>query len=413
MATRTLKVRIRDKHAKVLSRMARSVNTVWNYVNAYARHEWKAKRRFVNYAGPGGAAEMTAGAAKELGLLADTVQKVCAQFDTSKREHKKAWLRFRGRKALGWVPFKGVTLRLEDGGFRFMKQHFQVWDSYGLGRFEAKDGSLAQDSRGRWYLCVPVEMDGLELPESREAVALDLGLKDAAVASDGQKLKAKWYHGIQAKLAVAQRAHRKERVKALHAKAKNQRQDALSKFSTALVRRYGAIYVGDVSTEFLLKFSPKSTLDAGHGILKQQLRYKSQQAGRKFIEVSEKWTTQTCSACGSTAGPKGRAGLNKRAWVCPGCGASHDRDINAARNILALGLGHGPPAGGISHLQVGEGVKALDIIERGLELWSTAGDTVLSPFMGIGSEGFHRRCCNVGQIAGLAGKVQDHSCTVT
>lgn len=190
-------------------------------------------------------------------------------------------------------------------------------------------------------------MDGLELPESRLAVGLDLGLKDAAVASDGQKQKAKWYHGIQAKLAVAQRANNKQKVKSLHAKAKNQRQDSLHKFSTALVRTYGAIYVGNVDTTFLLKLSPKSSLDAGHGILKAQLRYKSQQAGRVFAEVAEKWTTQTCSGCGSIAGPKGRAGLNERAWVCPGCGASHDRDVNAARNILAFGLGHGPPVGGI------------------------------------------------------------------
>ena len=350
MATRTLKVRIRDKHAKLLCRMARSVNYVWNYGNAYARHEWKAKRRFVRYSGPGGLADQTSGVAQELGLLADTVQKVCTQLDQSKRQHKKAWLHFRGKKSLGWIPFKGVTVKLEDGGFRFMKQHFQVWDSYGLGRFEAKDGSLVQDSLGHWFLCVPVEMDGLELPPSLEAVALDLGLKDAAVASDGQKLLAKWYHRIQEQLAVAQRAHKKGRARALHAKAKNQRQDALHKFSTGIVKQYGAIYVGDVCTEFLIKFSPKSTLDAGHGILKSQFRYKSQQASRTFGEVSEKWTTQTCSECGSVAGPKGRAGLNEREWVCPDCGARHDRDINAARNILALGLGYGPPAGGIPHL---------------------------------------------------------------
>lgn len=350
LATRTLKVRIRDKHAKVLCRMARGVNYVWNYANAYARHEWKAKRQFVRYAGPGGFAAQTAGVAKELGLLADTVQKVCAQLDLSKRQHKKAWLHFRGKKSLGWIPFKGVTLTLEDGGFTFMKRRFQVWDSYGLGRFEAKDGNLVQDARGHWFLCVPVEMDGLELPEAPDAVGIDLGLKDAAVASDGQMLKAKWYHGIQEKLAVAQRAHRKRRVKALHAKAKNQRQDALHKFSTALVKHYGAIFVGDVCTDFLIKFSPKSTLDAGHGILKAQFRYKSQQASRTFAEVSEKWTTQTCSECGSIAGPKGRAGLNEREWVCPNCGAFHDRDVNAARNIRNLGLGHEPPAGGIPQL---------------------------------------------------------------
>ena len=85
LATRTLKVRIRDKHAKRLCRMARGVDYVWNYCNAYARHEWKAKRQFVRYAGPGGLADQTSGVAKELGLHSATIQKVCAQLDQSKR----------------------------------------------------------------------------------------------------------------------------------------------------------------------------------------------------------------------------------------------------------------------------------------------------------------------------------------
>ena len=349
MAIKTLKFRIRDKHAKTLERMARSVNCVWNYVNAYARNEWKAKRKFVKYAGPTGTADQTSGAAKELGLHSGTVQKVCVQFDLSKRQQKKAWLKFRGKKSLGWVPFKGDHIKLEENGFTFMKKRFQVWDSYGLGNFKAKDGNIVQDSMGRWFLCVPVEVEIHVLPESTP-VGIDLGLKDAAVCSSGERLNAKWYHAAQNNLAIAQRAKKKKRVKAIHAKTKNQRQDALHKFSTNLVRQYGSIFVGDVNTEFLIKFSPKSTLDAGHGILKNQLRYKSQQASRKYVEVSEKWTTQTCSVCKCIAGPKGRAGLNERAWICPNCGTSHDRDINAARNILALGLGHESPAGGIPRL---------------------------------------------------------------
>jgi transposase len=76
------------------------------------------------------------------------------------------------------------------------------------------------------------------------------------------------------------------------------------------------------------------------------LEYKSQRAGIVFEVINESYTTQTCSCCGDRqSSPKGRAGLGIRAWTCVACGTSHDRDINAAKNILALG--HERLAGGI------------------------------------------------------------------
>jgi len=84
----------------------------------------------------------------------------------------------------------------------------------------------------------------------------------------------------------------------------------------------------------------KSTLDAGWASLKTMLEYKCHQAGVVFEVVNENYTTQTCSCCGAipASSPKGRAGLRMREWACSGCGAVHDRDVNAARKILALGL---------------------------------------------------------------------------
>jgi putative transposase len=78
----------------------------------------------------------------------------------------------------------------------------------------------------------------------------------------------------------------------------------------------------------------KSVLDAGWSAFRGMLRHKSP----GYVEVDEAFTTQTCSGCGSIAGPKGYAGLNKREWTCDDCGASHDRDVNSAINILALAL---------------------------------------------------------------------------
>ena len=173
------------------------------------------------------------------------------------------------------------------------------------------------------------------------AVGIDLGLKDCATASNEKKEHGRWYRQHELELAKAQRAHKKHRARAIHTKIANQRKDALHKFSTTIVRENAAIFVGDVASSKLVKTKmAKSTLDAGWATLKMMLEYKSHQAGIVFMEVNEAYTTQTCSCCGAipTSSPKGRAGLGIREWRCSDCGANHDRDVNAARNILALGL---------------------------------------------------------------------------
>ena len=146
------------------------------------------------------------------------------------------------------------------------------------------------------------------------------------------------HNRLEKQLATAQRARKKDRARAISAKIRNQRKDALHKFTTALVNDYGAIFIGNVSTAWQTATgNGKSVLDAGWGELKTQLQYKGERAGRWVEVVNEAYTTQTCSACGARTGPKGREGLGTRAWECP-CGAAHDRDVNAAINIAMAGL---------------------------------------------------------------------------
>ncbi len=101
--------------------------------------------------------------------------------------------------------------------------------------------------------------------------------------------------------------------------------------------------IGDVKTnQFNSKKGKlaKSVYDAGWFELKRQLEYKCKNAGCRFEIVNEKYTTQTCSCCGQidSNSPKGRAGLGIREWTCAKCGTQYDRDINASKNILAVGL---------------------------------------------------------------------------
>ena len=345
--TKTLRLRIKDKHAKVLAAMAREVNQVWNHVNevsAKAARPFHGKPKFLSGYD---LQKFTAGFSKCDGVSvgSNTVQLVCVEYATRRKQFKKTRLNWRvsnpksSKHSLGWIPFKGVQVKYKAGQVHFAGQKFSLWDSYGLADYELRGGSFSEDSRGRWYFNVSVEVECQSSPATA-SVGIDLGLKDCATTSAGGKLEGRWYRSHEKALAIAQRAKKKKRVRAIHAKIKNQRKDDMHQFSTKLVRENAAIFVGDVASAKLVKTKmAKSTLDAGWAMLKTMLEYKSHQAGVVFEVVNESYTTQTCSCCGSipASSPKGRAGLRIREWTCSDCGAVHDRDVNAARNILAAG----------------------------------------------------------------------------
>jgi IS605 OrfB family transposase len=348
-ALKTLKIRIKDKHSALLNEWARSVNFTWNYVNELSDRSIREHSRFLSAYD---LQKYTDGASKLLGLHSQTVQAITDEYATRRKQFKKrrlSWRRSCGsRRSLGWIPFKAKAASWKNGLVVHNGQRFSVWDSYGLSQYAFKSGSFNEDARGRWYFNVVVEVDR-QLSPGQSAVGVDLGLKTTATCSDGEKLDSgRFYRHLEKALGVAQRAGRKARAKAIHAKIANRRKDALHKFSNALVARCGVIVVGDVSSLKLAKTTmAKSVLDAGWGQLKTMLEYKCDHAGIIFKVVSEKNTTQTCSNCQQLpdSRPRGIAGLGIREWICSGCGVTHDRDVNAARNILALG--HGRPVVGI------------------------------------------------------------------
>lgn len=339
---KTLKLRIKDKHAPVLSAMAREVNQVWNFCNELSSRSIRERGKWLSGFD---LQKYTAGYSKCDGVMigSATVQLVCEEYATRRKQFKKARLNWRvsnqksSKYSLGWIPFKKGGVVYRNGQVKFAGLNIGFWDSYGLSEFELRGGSFNQDSRGRWYLNVVVEVE-VKPSTGTASVGIDLGLKECAVASDGQRIEGRFYRKLEADLGVAQRACKKKRVKAIHAKIANQRKDMLHKFSSRLVKENAAVFVGNVSSEKLVKTKmAKSTLDAGWSMLKTMLEYKSHQAGIVFEEVNESYSTQTCSQCGSIEGPKGLEGLGVREWTCE-CGAVHDRDTNAAKNILAKGL---------------------------------------------------------------------------
>ncbi len=348
---KTLKLRIKDKHCKVLNQMAFEVNFVWNYVNDLCFKYQKRKGKFLSAFD---VAKYTKGTSKECNLHSQTIQAVTEELVTRRKQFKKAKLKWRvsntksARRSLGWIPFKKAAIKYTDGYVQYGKHQFKLWDSYGLSKYDVRIGSFVEDSRGRWYVCLVIDNVQKIEKKGETSIGIDLGLKDIAICSDGQKVEnPKYYHKYEQKLGIAQRAKHKKRVRALHAKIKNSRKDYLHKASTKLVKKHALIVVGNLSAKKLVKTKmAKAVLDTGFSAFKTMLKYKCENAGVLFEEVNEAYTTQTCSCCGSRfSSPKGRTGLGIREWQCVECGTFHDRDINSALNILALG--HERLVGGI------------------------------------------------------------------
>ena len=248
------------------------------------------------------------------------------------------------KRSLGWVPFKAVQLKRKSQTLRFSGKAFRVFERELLEGGSWKSGCFAQDAVGDWWLCLPVAREVCQTVAPKEAVGIDLGLKDIAATSDGAKLQAgHFYRNIEQRIASAQRRGHKHQAKRLHRTAARRRKDALHKFSREIVNKYQIIKIGDVSSLKLAKTKmAKSVLDAGWGMLKTQLHYTGQQAGRSVTIVSERDSTRTCNSCKALTGPTGLDMLVVRIWVCSACGDTHDRDVNSARNHLSAG--RSPPS---------------------------------------------------------------------
>src|SRR3569623_1194401 len=336
----TIKLRLRDKHASELNRQAKAVNIVWNYCN---ETQQKAARGHRKWLSAFDLMRLTAGSSKELDIHAHTIQRVCRRFDEVRRTHRKAWLRWRGYKSLGWVPFNSNHVSFDGSTFQFRGA---VYETMHLHPYLAAGtaigaGSFNQDAKGNWYLNAPVFVD-CAVPAVGQPVGIDLGLKDLATLSTAEKIEApRFYSASEKRLATAQRARKSRRTRSIHAKIANRRRDFLHKASSRIAREFWFIVVGDVSTIQLAQTRmAKSIYDAGWSTFRNMLSYKAIRHGGRFVEVSERMRSQVCSVCGGLppSRPRGIADLGKRMWTCDDCGSVHDRDVNAAQNILRVGL---------------------------------------------------------------------------
>lgn len=211
--------------------------------------------------------------------------------------------------------------------------------------------NVSKDAAGRYFVSMLCDDSVSAKPEATGRVGIDLGLTHFAILSTGEKIAApNTFRKNEAKLAKlqrrlakkqkgsARRAKAKLKVARMHAKTADARRDFLHKLSTRLINENQVIAIESLAVSNMQKnrHLSKSIADASWSKFVRQLEYKAHWSGRTLVGI-DRWypSSKRCSDCGHTVT---KIPLNVREWTCPECGALHDRDINAARNVLAAGL---------------------------------------------------------------------------
>ncbi|MCO6008912.1 transposase [Actinoallomurus purpureus] len=272
--------------------------------------------------------------------------------------------RFKNRNSRQTAHYTRSAFRMNNGELSMAKTRAPlrfVWsfDDVEVSTLNPTMVVISRDPDGRWYVTFAVDTDAPDpIDEAGHAIGVDLGIKDFAVTSDAERIanprhlerKARNLARYQRRMARRERGSMnrrkaKAKVARAHRKVRNARADFLHRVSTNLIRRADVIVIEDLAVKNMVKNRKLARVisDAGWGEFRRQLEYKAERAGRTLV-VIDRWypSSKTCSVCGYLLA---ELSLSTRHWTCPGCRTRHDRDINAAKNIVAAGravAGHNP-----------------------------------------------------------------------
>jgi putative transposase len=265
--------------------------------------------------------------------------------------------RFKSRAGRQAAHFTRRAFRLRDGQLWLAKSSRPVrlvwsWPQIDLAALQPTTVVIAREPAGRWFVTFLVEAaDPLPLPVTGQVVGVDLGLITFATLSTGETIahprhmdrherRLKRYQRMLARKrkGSTNRAKAGRKLARQHARVADARRDFLQKTTTRLVRQFDMIVLEDLNVAGMVRNRrlARSIAQTGWAQLRALLAYKATRAGRRLL-VLDRWypSSKACSACEHLLGA---LGLGTRVWMCPRCGARHDRDLNAAKNILAAGL---------------------------------------------------------------------------
>ncbi|WP_314254025.1 RNA-guided endonuclease InsQ/TnpB family protein [Streptomyces kutzneri] len=348
-----------DAQAAELSRTFGCVRKVYNLALSARAEAWTRRER-VNYAQT--SAMLTAW--KRTGELAYLAEVSCVPLQQALRHLQSAFAafwekprypRFKSkRKSRASAEYTRSAFRFRNGDLTLAKMVDPlpvVWSRPLPDGAEPTTVTVSRDSAGRWFVSLLFEDTPVPLPRNTRAVGMDAGLTALVTLSTGEKItNPKHERKDRERLARAQRAlSRKEkggkdrakartRVARIHARIADRRRDHLHKLSTRLVRENQTLVIEDPAVRNMLgnRKLARAVSDAAWRELRNMLEYKAAWYGRDLITL-DRWfpSSKLCSACGAIAG---KMPLHVRHWTCTDCGTTHDRDGNAAINLLAAGL---------------------------------------------------------------------------
>jgi putative transposase len=366
-----------EAQQQVLARTFGCVRVVWNRTLAARHARYAAEGKGTSYAETDRAlTEMKKD--PELAFL-NEVSSVPLQ-QALRHQHKAfqafyrkraRYPRFKSRRSRQSAHYTRSAFSMRGGELRLAKTAAPLRFAWSWPDMEASglDPAMVIVSRepdGRWYVTFTIDTHAPEpLEETGHAVGIDLGVTDFAVTSDGEKIanprhlarKVRNLAHYQRRLArrqkgSANRARAAAKVARAHRKVRNARRDFLHRASTRLVRAADTLVIEDLNVSGMVRNRrlARAISDCGWGEFRRQLEYKCERYGRDLIVVS-RWypSSKTCSACGHLLAS---LSLRTRHWTCPSCGARHDRDINAAKNILAAGPAVAACGAGVRHLEM-------------------------------------------------------------
>ncbi|MEU5948575.1 RNA-guided endonuclease TnpB family protein [Micromonospora sp. NPDC047465] len=267
------------------------------------------------------------------------------------------------RKSRASAEYTRSAFRWRDGRPTLAKMNSPlniVWSRSLPAGAEPSMVTVSRDAAGRWFVSILVEDPAVKpLPPGAAEVGVDAGITSLLTLSrpmpgvsdeQGRVANPRYGQADRRKLAKAQRnlarkqkgsanrAKARLKVARIHARIADRRRDHLHKLTTRLVRETQTVVIEDLSVRNMLRNRRLARVisDAAWGQFRSMLEYKAQWYGREVIPV-DRWypSSKTCSTCGRI---NSTLALNVRTWTCPGCATEHDRDINAATNILAAGL---------------------------------------------------------------------------